>query len=1427
MANYTTRTLTYELIDPGGAPVSGATITASLQAGGADLVFGEDLPLIEVPRKVQFTEDPARPGFYSAQLVPNTAGLDGTRYRIEQRTDQGDEGFYIVMPDENVGPTLTAEIADIHEVEALSTAPESTVLGRIFSLLRTIILGTGDIVVTPDDANRTLTLTISGSRITTAHLADGSVTRPKIANDAVDVDKLDQGVVDSINAAIADVQESGGLLTFARQGGGTPIDIDLPVPSDDDPLAPGTATPGTSADYSRADHVHPAGAGSGTGGDSPADDLSHNEVDELQAIAGAFDNAGWTNSGDIANRLWDDTQAPPLAQVTGAVYSPTYRTVTWAAGTRVAIRIPYSERNEVRDAGKWRVLFDDTTIFAAYERVGSADRTDGWYHVVDNRQAGYSYYWAEAKRAGTGSIYAQQFRRPVIEDLSVPSTVARVADRPRPETRNPQAPGTPSPGNSRNYSRGDHRHPLPAANTDGFSIKGTGQTGDANALRATGLKSQSALPPIGDAADGDRVIVGDVEYARVETTGARNVISGTLSALSGNRLGFDGLVLGSRQAGTPASYLLTVQILTSVVPAGSRPGSIWVIATNHSTGAVAQDDLTYTAGSNTSDRWGYAGGDIRIEASADDVVSVQVFTESNGGKGAPLNVEAALAKWVPTGASSQEQPTTGGGSATVDQASVYTPAKDIIQGGHGVKVTPDDTAETLTLDAEVPSGDELPDRSLWTVGYDFDLLAEDTITHDYCGPGIKHSPDTITYQFTGGPNNAPAFIISYSPEYSGSGSAVVAGKTFVAIGGTYTMPSDAMLTAYFEGDARTQYAVTQARADATLPSWHEVPTLSYATLNRPGFRLCRNFSSASTSFEIYPSVAVPAGAKVYAGAGHGDAGWVNRPGVAAPWATQGMPEPRTLLALTTFVDGPGQGLTISNSSSDVTPAVNFFNYASDPNDPATIGQGAKFILGDGDGRLGTLNVEANLTIPPNLRSDQQIGFGSGGNDLTWRLAGWVTAQTGLTASVGVALTDGNVLDRVGVYRGSTRIGEVRLTQDKAADDQGGYRLVYDGASGSYNFSVTSNVEAFFVHNDGPAAGTGGGTTTPAPAPFDTVLSAPAADVVIAVPLGDTWYPVDDPQGNEVWQTIETITPTAAQAGRVLFLGQIHAESSHSNGGGDRIYYQTRLMMRSASGADSEHVRYIRNSGQQDVDFQAITRIGTDEIVAEATVAAGQNYDLQARVLAQVNQAAGQTRTVTFDNAKNYLKMVPIGRAGGAASVTTRGALWATSSVLTSLGAAWTNAASAPPDIPSGHTASNPDWTIGPDAPAGVVARNNASQYRLGLPSTPPDDCCNGFWVVSEVSGAEVEAVFIPWTAGLTHGVSPTEFAPHTRVPLNLGQRSTGGSPRNFVLASLQQSSGGAFQLRIRSAQNAAGNRFANLAANTRIKVYAAGAYTNG
>lgn len=187
-------------------------------------------------------------------------------------------------------------------------------------------------------------------------------------------------------------------------------------------------------------------------------------------------------------------------------------------------------------------------------------------------------------------------------------------------------------------------------------------------------------------------------------------------------------------------------------------------------------------------------------------------------------------------------------------------------------------------------------------------------------------------------------------------------------------------------------------------------------------------------------------------------GWVATPGQAAPWARQGRPEPRTLLALTVLKDGPGAGLTVVSSGSDVRTNFTGFNPA--------------FTLTDAVNQIGSINFEMALNI--STSSDTQIGFDQSTDHpaQSARLSHWTLSSSARAlpnyatnnASSTIEIADADI------FRGTTKLGNISLHAAHNALNRLGYLLIWDGDTSGYNFSLSSTLEVIFYHNDGTASG---------------------------------------------------------------------------------------------------------------------------------------------------------------------------------------------------------------------------------------------------------------------------------------------------------------------------------------------------------------------
>ena len=503
--------------------------------------------------------------------------------------------------------------------------------------------------------------------------------------------------------------------------------------------------------------------------------------------------------------------------------------------------------------------------------------------------------------------------------------------------------------------------------------------------------------------------------------------------------------------------------------------------------------------------------------------------------------------------------------------------------------------------------------------------------------------------------------------------------------------------------------------------------------------------------------------------------------------------------------GSATGISVANSNTDRFNTLELFTRSEADN---------TYDLDLTDQPRGEIEVSATLhmtsTTPPT--------FGAG-NTAVVRFSTIFFASELLATGVYAANNPGGeVVGSTAVFSGSTALGSLTLRVERDGQDRVGYRLTYvGGGSLSQTFTVQMELNAVWAPTDAPAVGPGG---------YATRVATPAADVAIPLPNGDEWTGWND--------LAELGAAGATQIGRSLFLATVHGESNTATGGGDRIYVESRIQRTGEAAALSQSIDYMRNSGQQDDDFQAATRMIDESLSEEATVAVGSIYKLQVRCLAQVAQQTPNpsatppipARTITFAADRNRLKAAPLGQAGaggGAQSFSTRGPLWAESVDLptvayTSFGSDLTRSAGT-----AGTTTA--------DAPSDAGWRGSGGRMQLSLPSSPPDDCCTGLWVTSEVSGTEIAAVFIPWSPGLSklEGTPSRVFDDTANLTTRVGLRCSDANPAAFVMIAVRVNARGTTQLRIFSMATTGDQaltppRPGPILANTRIKIYPAGVY---
>ena len=155
---------------------------------------------------------------------------------------------------------------------------------------------------------------------------------------------------------------------------------------------------------------------------------------------------------------------------------------------------------------------------------------------------------------------------------------------------------------------------------------------------------------------------------------------------------------------------------------------------------------------------------------------------------------------------------------------------------------------------------------------------------------------------------------------------------------------------------------------------------------------------------------------------------------------------------------------------------------------------------------------------------------------------------------------------------------------------------------------------------------------------------PAAAVTVTTPTPSTTGGWSD------WEDLATIPAvTAAQAGKVVLVGEVHGTVVEASGsGGDRLITESRIVRtrNSADTALSDHVDYSpRNTGggQFATTFSTASSVSDEELVALTEAETGDIYKLQVRITSQL--LSGPTRSMTFSTDRNKLSIASIGGEG--------------------------------------------------------------------------------------------------------------------------------------------------------------------------------------
>ena len=343
-----------------------------------------------------------------------------------------------------------------------------------------------------------------------------------------------------------------------------------------------------------------------------------------------------------------------------------------------------------------------------------------------------------------------------------------------------------------------------------------------------------------------------------------------------------------------------------------------------------------------------------------------------------------------------------------------------------------------------PEGNSFPASP--KVGDRFILLSPEHVAVDHVLPA-RQAQTTLRQIVLGGGTGYPANIYAYSSTYSGLSHAALRDKVFVVYRGA-RLKTASRLYLYADKLGSQSHAVS-ASVVAGVPDWYEVTGLTYDDLTPGNYYVNVEYTDGS---KLYPDRQFTLGDYIYAG---GATGWELTPGVAAAWATQGRPEPRTLLAVTQLMDGAGVGVAVANSGQLQRNSLTAFT--------------PTFDLDDAEHQAGILQVEATLRF--STRSVNTIGFDQASADplIETRVAGFAFASA-VRASTAYAGSADNGIEtgEATIYNGAATLGVVKLLLAKDGNNVLGYYLSYAPSSGSVNFALSMTMEAAFIHNDAPA-----------------------------------------------------------------------------------------------------------------------------------------------------------------------------------------------------------------------------------------------------------------------------------------------------------------------------------------------------------------------
>ena len=733
------------------------------------------------------------------------------------------------------------------------------------------------------------------------------------------------------------------------------------------------------------------------------------------------------------------------------------------------------------------------------------------------------------------------------------------------------------------------------------------------ALSGKVLKSLAALPAVATRQVGDIVNVGGALYELVAGTVDPHVYRGVLEDRTGDFVGDDVFNWDDATDAINAN-------LSKAVLGGSPPATLWVEV--HSGGYYAETELSRASGSDTNDTYAYSRTSDEAALETDTVTVGQPFDVSfytDEAKQTAFRVQSASAnrwerddrdaasvnpvallgnvvRWAKSKLPSDTLYTDSDLPDAMILDAAKSPRTSADRGRFLGTAKDDENALALLTRPEIPRGTAYPTNP--DIGDEFILLHAVDFPQPRRFAVRQADADRRDIQLGG---SGVVAIVAYSSTYTGANQAELRDKVFLQYAGSVPTEQQRYNVLQLGRDryAPTNYAAATTAVGGGLQHLFEVSGIDYdaftgnwwVDLERP------------QGGDKFPARQQEAGHYIYDAQDE----WILAPGVAAPWATQGQPEPRTLLAITSLHDGVATGLSVPDPQTATrTPS-------------APILFAPAFDLDDDDHRTGIVQVEAVVSIAtPAAPSNASFTSIANNSDAVRSIGRAVfTFASTLRDSTAYAAGAENGVQvgaDIPVYLGATHLGNVKLFVTKNGDNALGYYMTWENVgAGSTALSFGLSLAGVFLHQDGPAQ-----------AAASKTMFAHAYRPAAAVN-----FPVTNAQPGAVyvpewtaWTTIETSAAiTAAQAGDVFVVADFEVEvfNPAPAGGGDRLMSEFRIV-RTRAGGDTVLVDEIvygpRNLGNAPAEFNAVSRFASSSATWADEAQAGDVYKVQGRVMSQ-------------------------------------------------------------------------------------------------------------------------------------------------------------------------------------------------------------------